>query len=75
MLGNAYNPDKLFTYPEDEIQDYGCITEENHDQDTSLKLARIQQSIDEGLSQAPQIPTFANTDVIEATPEAILHHF
>ena len=41
MLGDAYDRSKRYTYHEDEIQGYGYITEENHDQDTSLKLARI----------------------------------
>lgn len=50
MLGDAYNLTKTFIYPDHEIQDYGPITEENHDRDTSMKLARIQQGIDKGLA-------------------------
>ena len=75
MLGNAYDPVKSFTYCEDEIQGYGCITEENHDQDTSLKLAQIQQGMDEGLLQTPQLPTFASDGLIKATPKAVIEHF
>ena len=75
MLGNAYDRSKPYTYLEDEIQGYGYITEENHDQDTSLKLARIQQGMDAGLLQAPQLSTFASNGLIKATPEAVIDHF
>ena len=49
MLGNSYDSSKAFIYQEHLIQGYGSITEENHDQDTSIKLARLQQGIDEEL--------------------------
>ena len=75
MLGDAYNQSKQYTYHEDEIQGYGCITEENHDQDASMKLARIQQGIDDGLLQTPQLLTFAGDGLIKATPKAVVEHF
>ena len=39
MLGDAYDRSKQYTYHEDEIQGYGCVTEENHNQDALIKLA------------------------------------
>ena len=75
MLGDAYDRSKQYTYHKDEIQGYGCITEENHDQDASLKLARIQQGIDDGLLQTPQLSTFAGDGLIKATPKAVIEHF
>jgi len=75
MLGDAYEPSKLFLYQEDEIQSHGYITEENHDMDTSLKLSRIQQGIVEDLLTPPQLPTFAGDNLITATSEAVIDYF
>lgn len=75
MLSDAYDPLERFTYQEHEIQSYGSITQENHDRDTSLKLARIQRVIDEDPLQAPQLPTFAGDHLVEATLEGVIEHF
>ena len=40
-----------------------------------MKLARLQQSIDKGLLQAPQLPTFASNDLIKAILEAVIKYF
>lgn len=75
MLGDAYNRSEAFTYQEHEIQSHSFITDENHDQDTSLKLARLQQGINEKILAPPQLPTSDGDSQIEATQDAIIRHF
>lgn len=74
-LGDLYNPSKSFAYQEDEIEGCGPITEENHNLDLALKLARIQEALEQEPSAAPQIPTYAGGQMLKATPEAIQQFF
>ncbi|KAF2647019.1 hypothetical protein K491DRAFT_723797 [Lophiostoma macrostomum CBS 122681] len=75
MLGDAYHRSKAFTYQEHEIQSYNFVNEENHDQDTSLKLARLQQGINEKILTPPQLPTSDSDGQIEATRDAVIKRF
>ena len=74
-LGNAYDPLQRFTYQEDEVRSYGPITEENHDHDQALKVARLQEDINQNPQSAPQVSTYDGTRSIQATPAAIQQLF
>ena len=70
-LGDAYDPLQSFTYQEDEVQGYNAITEENHDHDQALKLARLQHDAEQDPQSAPSVQTLDGLRTLRATPTAI----
>jgi len=72
--GTAYNAKEYFFYKEPDIEDRTPVTQENHDQDTALKLARTFQEMKEE-KLIPRLPTLAGDRFLEATKESVIKAF